>query len=82
MTIDTHEHGHTLGLMTIDTHEHGHTLGLIVTRDDDVNLVTGDRVRTAGISDLQLVACRLSLRPDTKTQVTYTYRNIKNIDVL
>ena len=35
----------------------------------------------AEISDHQLVACWLSLRRDNKTRVTYTYRNIKSIDV-
>ena len=67
--------------MITSTHEPGHTLDLIVTRHDDVNLITGVRARTAGKSEHQLVACRLSLSRDNKTRVTYTYRNIQSIDV-
>ena len=67
--------------VTTSTHEYGHTFDQIVTHDDDVNLITSVRVRTAGISDHQLVACRLSLRRDNKTRVTFAYHKIKSIDV-
>ena len=67
--------------VTTSTHELEHTLDLIVTSDVHVNLVADVRGRTAGISDHRLVACRLSLRRHNKTRLTYTYRNIKFIDV-
>ena len=62
------------------THEKENRLDLILTSTVD-DLVSAVSVKPAGISDRLLVTCKLSVRPVNRTSVTYTYRNLKAIDI-
>ena len=62
------------------THEKGNLLDLILTSTVDA-LVSAVSVKPAGISNHLLVTCKLSVRLVNTTSVTYTYRNLKAIDI-
>ena len=62
------------------THEKGNLLDLILTSTVD-DLASAVSVKPAEISDHLLVTCKLSVRPVNTTSVTYTYRNLKAIDI-
>ena len=66
--------------MKLGTHEKGNLLDVILTSTVD-DLVLTVSVKPTEISDHLLVTCKLSVRPVNITSATYTYRNLKVIDI-
>jgi hypothetical protein len=70
-----------LQLVTQSTHQAGNLLDLVIVPDQAEEFVCDVSVHSLLFSDHSLVRCRLGVPPSRPSTVSYTYRNIKRIDL-
>ena len=70
-----------LQLVTQSTHDGGNTLDVIIVPEQVGEFVRDFSVHSLLFSDHLLVRCRLGVPPSRPSTVSYTYRNIKRMDL-
>ena len=63
------------------THHHGNLLDLIITHEPHSELVSDVAAKFVNSSDHRLVKCRLAATVHRASVVSYTYRDIKNMNM-